>query len=266
MQTPKRKGAKSINDIPADIFAQLNAGEIESANLVEWLAINQTLLLQNTLHAFGRNHYLAPVLEAIAALKKPTVNTRNEAIGATLLAQSQAQKDDDFLNKISTHPADAVRCWATYTVSKNQDLTLAQKIEKMAVFAADTHFGVREIAWLSLRPYLSEKLTESLSLLTEWTTSADENIRRFASEATRPRGVWCAHIDILKQNPALGLPILTPLKSDPAKYVQDSVANWLNDASKTQPDFVKNICAQWTAESPTKETAYIVKRALRSMA
>jgi 3-methyladenine DNA glycosylase AlkC len=265
MQIPKRKGAKSINDIPADIFAQLNAGAIESANLVEWLAIDQTILLQNTLHACDRNGYLAPVLAAIAALKKPSVNTRNEAIGATLLAQSQAQKDDDFFGKITAHPSDAVRCWGAYMVSKNQDLTLAQKIEKIAIFAADAHFGVREIAWLSLRPYLSENLTESLSILTEWTTSADENIRRFASEATRPRGVWCAHIDVLKQNPALGLPILTPLKSDPAKYVQDSVANWLNDTSKTQPDFVKNICAQWTAESASKETAYIVKRALRSI-
>ena len=41
----KRKGAKSIKDIPKDILEQLNRGEIETANLVEWLAINQRLLL-----------------------------------------------------------------------------------------------------------------------------------------------------------------------------------------------------------------------------
>ena len=102
-------------------------------------------------------------------------------------------------------------------------------------------------------------------ILSKWTNNEDENIRRFASEATRPRGVWCEHIEELKQNPELGLTILEPLKSDKAKYVQDSVGNWLNYASKTQPDFVKNLCEKWKKESPTKETAYIIKKALRTI-
>jgi 3-methyladenine DNA glycosylase AlkC len=109
-------------------------------------------------------------------------------------------------------------------------------------------------------------LTESIKILTKWSQSADENVRRFASESTRPRGVWCAHIEILKQNPALALPILENLKADSAKYVQDSVGNWLNDASKTQPDFVQHLCAKWTLESPAKSTEYIVKKALRTLA
>jgi 3-methyladenine DNA glycosylase AlkC len=59
--------------------------------------------------------------------------------------------------------------------------------------------------------------------------------------------------------------ILEPLKSDEAKYVQDSVGNWLNDASKTRPDFVLDVCARWEKESPTKATKYITQKAKRTL-
>lgn len=61
------------------------------------------------------------------------------------------------------------------------------------------------------------------------------------------------------------MPILEPLKSDNSKYVQDSVGNWLNDASKTQLVFVKELCKRWDMESDTKQTKYIIKKALRSI-
>jgi 3-methyladenine DNA glycosylase AlkC len=105
----------------------------------------------------------------------------------------------------------------------------------------------------------------TLDVILQWANHKDENIIRFASEATRPRGVWCEHIEELKQNPALGLIILEPMKSDSSKYVQDSVGNWLNDASKTQPKFVIDLCKNWDKESKTKETAYIIKKAMRTI-
>lgn len=36
-------------------------------------------------------------------------------------------------------------------------------------------------------------------------------------------------------------------------------------AAKDQPDWVKKVCRRWERESPGKETAYIVKRAQRSL-
>lgn len=41
MNEVKRKGARSTKDIPKAILAQLNCGEMETANFVEWLAVDQ---------------------------------------------------------------------------------------------------------------------------------------------------------------------------------------------------------------------------------
>jgi 3-methyladenine DNA glycosylase AlkC len=265
MTEVKRKGSKSTKDIPKDILEQLNCGQIETANLVEWLAVDQRLLLENLLIQTNRKKYLNPILTGIDNLKKQTVNTINEAIGTGIFEQATKNNDTEISNIISTHKSDLVRCWATYTIGKNPQLNIIEMLEKIQPFSADKHFGVREICWLAVRPTISKNLIESLDILSKWTSNEDENIRRFASEATRPRGVWCEHIEELKQNPALGLTILEPMKSDRAKYVQDSVGNWLNDASKTQPKFVIDICKKWDKESKSKETAYIIKKALRTI-
>jgi 3-methyladenine DNA glycosylase AlkC len=265
MALEKRKGSRSTKDIPTEIMLQLNRGLIETANLVEWLAIDQRILLQNLLQQLDRNQYYDSIVLDIDVLKKQTVNTINEAIGIGLFKNIQGNNDFNIFSKIANHSSDSVRCWATYIIGLNQNLSISEKLKQIQPFSADLHFGVREICWLATRQSISENLNESLTILSTWTTNADENIRRFASEATRPRGVWCAHIEVLKQNPELALTILEPLKSDVSKYVQNSVANWLNDASKTKPEFVTAICKRWKKESNSKETNYIVNRALRTL-
>lgn len=261
----KRKGARSIKEIPADILGQLNRGEIESANLVEFLGVDRRVLIENLLIQHDRKKYVQPILTKIDLLEKHTANTINAAIGAELVEQVSRNNDRNLLSVFSTHPSDIVRCWATYLIGNNTDLNIGQMLEAIRPFAADRHFNVRECAWCDVRKNIARNLSESLTILSGWATDEDENIRRFASEATRPRGVWCEHIIPLKQNPELGLSILEPLKSDESKYVRDSVGNWLNDASKTQPEFVEEICGRWVKESNTKETNYIIKKALRTI-
>lgn len=265
MTETKRKGAKSIKNIPEDILEKLNQGQIETANLVEWLAVDQKQLLENLLEQNNRQSYLKPVLAKINALKKQTVNTVNEAVGTGLWEQISKNNDNEFFATISNHKADLIRCWATYTIGKNEKLSLDEMFKQIQPFSADKHFGVREISWLAVRQRIARDIKRSIEILSQWTTDDDENIRRFTTESTRPRGVWCEHIEELKQHPQLGLPILEVLKSDKAKYVQNSVSNWLNDASKTQPEFVKALCKRWEKESGTKETKYIVKKALRTI-
>lgn len=261
----KRKGARSIKEIPASVLEQLNCGEIESANLVEFLGVDRKALIENLLIQYDRRHYLQPILSNIDRLEKITANTIYKAIGDGLVEQVALNNDSELLSLFSAHPSDIVRCWATFLIGNNTELNLVQMLAAIRPFAADRHFNVRECAWCDVRKSITQNLTESLTILSAWATDEDENIRRFASEATRPRGVWCEHIIPLKQNPELGLMILEPLKSDESKYVRDSVGNWLNDASKTQPEFVKALCERWKAESKTPQTDYIIKKALRTL-
>ena len=163
------------------------------------------------------------------------------------------------------HPSDVVRNWAGFIVVGTPDLTFAQRMTALEPLAVDPHFGVREMAWMGMRPAIENELEHAIELLAAWTTREHEGLRRCASEATRPCGVWCNHLTRLKAEPKLALAILEPLKSDGHKYVRDSVGNWLNDASKSQPAWVQALCRRWQRESKTPETAYIVAKALRTI-
>lgn len=158
----------------------------------------------------------------------------------------------------------ARNAWAAQWIAFSS-LALADKLDAVWRFAADPHFGVREMAWMAVRDEIAGDVEQAVRLLQAWATHPDPNIRRFASEATRPRGVWCAQIEPLKKEPWRGLPLLEPLRADGSRYVQNSVANWLNDAAKTQPDWVREVCGRWSRGRVPPATGYIVRRAQRSL-
>ncbi len=261
MKKEKRKGARTQKDIPSEILEQLNQGLIESANLTEWLSVHHKDLIENVLSI----EYQTVCISNIEKLQSKSTMSMVRSIGESLYNEIMRQKDYSLLEELKNHKSDSVRCWAAYIVGFDSRLSIQQKLEQIQEFAADSHFGVREISWMAVREDITQNLDESIIILTDWTRHLDPNIRRFASEAIRPNGVWTKKIERLKSNPEIALPILENLKSDPSKYVQDSVANWLNDASKTCPDFVIDLCDRWEKESPTKQTSYIVKRALRTI-
>lgn len=261
-----RKPARRMAEIPPAVLAALNRGETATANLVEWLATDQRLVARHVFPAAGLGKALDEVLASVAQIDKPTAMQQTRAIGLALARVVEVSASPrSAYQRLLAHRSDVVRNWVPFIIGGQEALPLADKLAALAPLASDPHFGVRETAWLAVRPGVERELEAAIDLLSLWPEHEHEGIRRFASEVTRPRGVWCNHLVRLKADPALALPILEPLQSDPAKYVRDSVGNWLNDASKSQPQWVQALARRWQKLSKTPETAYIVKRALRTV-
>lgn len=262
-----RKGARKAQDIPKEVLDLLNIGKIETVNLTEWLAIDHLKLIETNFSEIGistQNTKL--ILEKIKSQKKPSTMSTTKLVGSTLYEFYSTSKElNSIFNKLSSHLSDTIRCYSPYLKSLNVKLSIEEKLNQSKNLIADKHFGIREVVWMALRPEIEKDLDKSINILSDWTINKNENIRRFTTESTRPRGVWCKHIEKLKDNPEMALPILENLKSDKSKYVQDSVGNWLNDASKSKPNFVIELCERWKKDSPIKETEKIIKRARRTI-
>lgn len=247
--------ARGVKDITAERLAQLNAGA-EAETLTECLAIDFAALMETIFPEIGD--------DALAEIRAgaSTGILHRMSLAADLIA---GRFGPAGLQRLAQHSSDTARGWACFIIGKAEHLDLSARLAAIRPYADDPHFGVREWSWMAVRPYLSAELGMAIALLGDWAAAPSERVRRFASEAIRPRGVWCAHIGALKKQPEIALPLLERLRADPSAYVQNSVANWLNDASKDRPDWVQSLCARWAAESASPETARICKRALRSI-
>lgn len=250
-----RVGASRLADVTLPVRAGLNAGTLETKTLSEMLVVDFGLLL-----AAQAAEVPASVREKIQA--EAGVTRRMLRTGEALHAAFGLAGFERFRSSSS----DILRGASAYFAAFQEELPLAARLKMVRPLADDPHSGVREWAWLALRGRLIAELDSAIELLSDWTLDPSPRLRRFAVESLRPRGVWCPHINVLRKEPARGLPLLSPLKAEPTKYAQDSVANWLNDAWKDQPAWVEALCRQWSADSDSPHTARIVSRALRSRA
>jgi len=128
----------------------------------------------------------------------------------------------------------------------------------------------RSTAEFSIRPFIIEHQTSSLSLLAQWVTDPNPHVRRLVSEGTRSRLPWAMRLKNIQANPRLTLPLLEKLKDDPELYVRRSVANHLGDIAKDHLELVFNTCARWLKESEAmkdhlraKNRRWIIRHALR---
>jgi 3-methyladenine DNA glycosylase AlkC len=247
------RGAARRSAVSLAWKAELDAGRAETRTLMEALVMDFGVLLEAVLGAHTAN------AASVASLREGGIVARMEAGGAALAATG----DRRLLARAAQHSSDTVRGWAAYALIRDPAADLASAVARLQPFADDAHFGVREWAWMALRPRLLDDPRPALTLLRPWADDPSPRIRRCASEATRPRGVWCKQIPALVAEPSLADELLTALCADPERYVQLSVGNWLNDAGKSQPDWLDTLAARWRHQSDSPHTATILARGLR---
>jgi 3-methyladenine DNA glycosylase AlkC len=96
-----------------------------------------------------------------------------------------------------------------------------------------------------------------------WSKHENEHVRRLASEGCRPALPWAIGLVKYKEDPSPILPILEQLKTDPSAYVRKSVANNINDISKTHPDLVVKLAKEWYGKN--ERTDWILKHGCRTL-
>ncbi|UOA27607.1 DNA alkylation repair protein [Pseudosulfitobacter sp. DSM 107133] len=127
------------------------------------------------------------------------------------------------------------------------------------IHAATQRFSME----FSIRPFLNRWPEETLARMAVWAEDDNYHVRRLVSEGTRPKLPWGRAIAL---TPAQTLPLLDRLHADPTRFVTRSVANHLNDISKTDTDAVLDRLRGWqeAGVQDPQELAWMARHALRT--
>lgn len=115
----------------------------------------------------------------------------------------------------------------------------------------------------AVRPFIIKYKSRMITEMEKWSRNPNPDVRRLASEGSRPRLPWAMAIPFLKTDPSPILPILYNLRNDPSEMVRRSVANNLNDIAKDHPDLIVEIAGQWKGIG--KDTDAVIKHGSRTL-
>ena len=118
-------------------------------------------------------------------------------------------------------------------------------------------------AEFAVRPFIINHQERMMEQMYAWSKHEDEHVRRLSSEGCRPALPWAQALPAFKKDPTPILPILERLKADPSEWVRRSVANNLNDISKTHPDLVVKLAREWYGDND--QVNWVVKHACRML-
>ncbi|WP_460947916.1 DNA alkylation repair protein [Okibacterium endophyticum] len=134
----------------------------------------------------------------------------------------------------------------------------------------------RLTAEFAIRRFLDADLDRALAVISTWTRSPNEHVRRLASEGTRPFLPWATRVPGILTAPQNSIPILAALRSDESASVRRSVANHLNDLNRQHADLLVSTATEWmrdadenarSEETPhaADNTRWVVRHGIRTL-
>lgn len=158
--------------------------------------------------------------------------------------------------------ADGIRGWAIMPINeyifKNglSHFDLSMEILRETTGRFTSEFAVRT--------FLLFDKDRAMVHFKKWAQDTNSNIRRLASEGSRPRLPWGQKLSMFVEDPTEVISLLESLKDDSSEYVRRSVANNLNDIAKDHPDLVAEIAARWLNNADENRTR-LVRHACRTL-
>lgn len=164
----------------------------------------------------------------------------------------ESKSDDDFGDFIYAPYGEYISTYGCTKLHLKTSLNALKEITK--------RFSVE----YSIRPFINEFPDTTLAEISKWCGDKNYHVRRLCSEGTRAKLPWATKVNI---NYIQTLPLLHKLYFDKTRYVTRSVANHLNDISKSQPQLVIDTLNQWKDAGKQKnaEMQFITKHALRTL-
>ena len=153
--------------------------------------------------------------------------------------------------------------YASYSefVAKNGCVEERLQMSLDALYEITQRFSAED----AIRYFINARPQETLKQLLLWTSASHYHVRRLCSEGTRPKLPWSQKVNIPLTAP---LEILSNLFYDTTRFVTRSVANHLNDISKSDAGLVIATLTKWrqSGNQRPQEMDYIVRHALRTLA
>src|SRR3546814_15972816 len=116
--------------------------------------------------------------------------SKRMALAAELLVEALGADCDA---QLAAHASDTVRGWACFVIGAPPNLPLRTRLERIRPMADDSHFGVREWAWLAVRPRLAADLPAAIQARSEARRVGHEGVSTVSSgrspeHATKNKG------------------------------------------------------------------------------